>query len=345
MANAALLKELMEVYSEVTMAKDALKKKAAEIAVAAEEMGLELAKELRVQPREVADGQARPHQVDAGGPAGKQDMPMAELPKELEDMVGELMEQQEDLFDEMEDANANWTDSLDKGAGWDAMDGPIANMSAKGVTGNQLPNNNEMGGRTGEGRSGKSQGELVEETASGKGGRNTPTRLDPTPFQQGQVKDEIQGPGRRRHRRRQALRPGRRGPGRPGRPPSKQQEMQALAAEAGGAAQQGRAAESSISARPLRQLQAAGIDRPDAAGRERPECQPLPERPPPPGHPAGRPGHQPTCCSPAQIHVQHDTSPTMSKKMEDQINDAMKGQLPAAWSEALKEYYRKLSQQ
>ena len=32
---------------------------------------------------------------------------MAELPKELEDMVGELMEQQEDLFDQMEDANAN----------------------------------------------------------------------------------------------------------------------------------------------------------------------------------------------------------------------------------------------
>ena len=38
--------------------------------------------------------------------------------------------------------------------------------SAKGVTGNQLPNNNEMGGRAGEGRTGKSQGEMVEDTAS-----------------------------------------------------------------------------------------------------------------------------------------------------------------------------------
>ena len=127
-------------------------------------------------------------------PVGKTDTPMAELPKELEDMIGELMEEQEDLFDEIEDTNANWADSLDKGAGWDAMDGPIANMSAKGVTGNQLPNNNEMGGRSGEGRSGKSQGEMVEDTASGKGGRNTPTRLDPTPFTKGQIKDESKDP-------------------------------------------------------------------------------------------------------------------------------------------------------
>src|SRR5690606_7048439 len=93
-----------------------------------------------------------------------------------------------------EDTNANWTDALDKGAGWDAVDGPIANMTAKGVTGNQLPNDNEMGGRSGEGRSGKSQGEFVEETASGKGGRNTPTRLDPTAFQQGQIKDTSTDP-------------------------------------------------------------------------------------------------------------------------------------------------------
>ena len=62
--------------------------------------------------------------------------PMAELPGELEDMIGELADQEEDLFDEMEDVTSSWTDSMDKGAGWDAMDGPISNMSAKGVTGN-----------------------------------------------------------------------------------------------------------------------------------------------------------------------------------------------------------------
>ena len=45
---------------------------------------------------------------------------MAELPGELEDMVGDLMEKEEDLFDEMEDVSSSAADSLDKGAGWDA---------------------------------------------------------------------------------------------------------------------------------------------------------------------------------------------------------------------------------
>mgnify|MGYP003339334884 CR=1 FL=1 len=87
--------------------------------------------------------------------------PMAELPGELEDIVGDLMEDEDALFDELEDVSSSWADSLDKGAGWDAMDGPISNMSAKGVTGNRLPNTSEMSGRAGEGRSGKSSGEFV----------------------------------------------------------------------------------------------------------------------------------------------------------------------------------------
>jgi hypothetical protein len=35
----------------------------------------------------------------------------------------------------------------------------------------------------------------------------------------------------------------------------------------------------------------------------------------------------------------------MSTKMEDQINDVLNGDLPAAWSEALKEYYKRLAEQ
>jgi len=115
--------------------------------------------------------------------------PMAELPGELEDLVGELMEEEEDLFDEMEDVSSSAADSLDKGAGWDAADGPISNMSAKGVTGNRLPNTSEIGGRSGEGRQGKSSGEFVSEEAVGKGGRRTPSRLTPDPVMKGQIKD------------------------------------------------------------------------------------------------------------------------------------------------------------
>jgi len=65
-------------------------------------------------------------------------------------------------------------------------------MSAKGVTGNRLPNTSEIGGRSGEGRTGKSSGQFVEEEATGKGGRKTPSRLTPDPFEAGWVKDSSQ---------------------------------------------------------------------------------------------------------------------------------------------------------
>ena len=104
------------------------------------------------------------------------------------------MEEEEDLFDEMEDVSSSAADSADKGVGWDATDGPISNMSAKGVTGNRLPNTSEIGGRSGEGRSGKSSGEFVGDEAVGKGGRKTPSRLTPDPVLKGQVKDHSRDP-------------------------------------------------------------------------------------------------------------------------------------------------------
>jgi hypothetical protein len=57
------------------------------------------------------------------------------------------------------------------------------------VTGNLLPNQMEIGGRSGEGRTGRSSGQMVQDEAVGKGGRETPTRLTPNPFEQGSVKD------------------------------------------------------------------------------------------------------------------------------------------------------------
>jgi hypothetical protein len=46
-----------------------------------------------------------------------------------------------------------------------------------------------------------------------------------------------------------------------------------------------------------------------------------------------------------EIHVQHDSTPTLSTKMEAQIHDAMKGELPPAWSDALRTYYEKLGKE
>ena len=62
------------------------------------------------------------------------------------------------------------------------------------MTGNRLPNTSEIAGRSGEGRQGKSSGEFVGDTAVGKGGRNTPSRLTPDAFVKGQVKDYSKDP-------------------------------------------------------------------------------------------------------------------------------------------------------
>ncbi len=195
-SNPTLLQELIEIETEIKMAEDALLKKSAEIAVPLEQLGAEMAEEITTNLEKWLPDTPDREQWSQEEPLtdAMREAPMAELPGELEDLVGELMEEEEDLFDEMEDISSSWADSLDKGAGWDASDGPISNMSAKGVTGNRLPNTSEIGGRSGEGRTGKSSGEFVGEEAVGKGGRKTPSRLTPDPFEAGQIKDSSTDP-------------------------------------------------------------------------------------------------------------------------------------------------------
>jgi len=188
-SNPSLVKELIEVKTDVEMAKDALSKKATDVVVPLEELGMEAAKEIAENLEkwlpDTPDREAwKQEEITKDA-----EIPHAELPQQMEDLVGNLLEEEEDLFNEIEDTTAKAGDSADKGAGWDAMDGPISNYSAKGVTGNRLPNTSEIGGRSGEGRTGKSSGEFVEEEATGKGGRRTPTRLSPDAFAKGEVKD------------------------------------------------------------------------------------------------------------------------------------------------------------
>jgi hypothetical protein len=195
-SNPSLLEEMIEVETELKMARDALTKKAADIAVPLEQLGAEMAKEITSNIEKWLPDTPDRERWSQEEPLtdAMKEAPMAELPRELEDLVGKLMEEEEDLMSELEDASSSWADSLDKGAGWDAADGPISNMSARGVTGNRLPNSNEIGGHSGEGRQGKSSGEFVGDSATGKGGRKTPSRLTPEPHMKGQVKDSSKDP-------------------------------------------------------------------------------------------------------------------------------------------------------
>ena len=197
-SNPSLLQEMVEIQTEIKKknGEEGDLGKCADIAVPLEQLGTEMAEEIKTNMEKwLPDGADRERwSQEETVNDDEKEAPMAELPLELEDLIGELLEEEEDLFDEMEDISSSMIDSLDAGAGWDVLDGPISNNSAKGSTGNRLPNTNEIAGRSGEGRQGKSGGEFVGEEAVGKGGRNTPTRLTPDAFQKGQIRDHSKDP-------------------------------------------------------------------------------------------------------------------------------------------------------
>jgi hypothetical protein len=188
-ADASLSQEVNSVFQEVQEAAAALTQKNIEMAVPHEQSGLENAKEIVNNLERWLPDTPDNIKWSMEEPLNPTDIAVPELPKELEDIVGDLIDKEEQMTPDVQDVTSSWMDSADKGAGWGTSDGPISDMSAKGVTGNLLPNQNEVGGRSGEGRNGRSHGQMVSDTAEGKGGQETPTRLDPEPFEQGSVKD------------------------------------------------------------------------------------------------------------------------------------------------------------
>jgi hypothetical protein len=343
MSNPTLVKDLSQIYSQITMVKDALAKQSAEQAVPLEDMGLEQAEKIKSNIEKWLDNEPDRTAWTQEDPVAQNELPAAELPKEMQDMIGNLLEQQEDLDQKMQDANANWHDSMDTAIGWNAKDGPISDMSAKGITSNVLPNNNEMQGRSGEGRSGKSSGEFVCDQATGKGGRNTPTRLDPTPFQGGQIKSTDSDPAGGATGGGKITGQGATGLEGPV-PPKLNAQMQRLSkmqAQIRNAAErlnlqyklgrydsfklmQGivdmRRVESDLDANRYQNA----LRRMDVIVSDLQASQVL----------IG-----------GGMDVQHDTSELGSQKVRKEIEDAEQGELPAVWSASLREYYRKLADQ
>ncbi|MCX6999720.1 MAG: hypothetical protein NT106_05410 [Candidatus Sumerlaeota bacterium] len=189
--DTALIQDTLDIYQEVKKVPDSLLPKPRTISVTEEQTGLELAKELTAHLEKWLPDEPDRIKWEMKEPSKDYEVPLTKLPDELEDIVGDLIEKEDDFTDAIEDVSSSWADSIDKGAGWEASDGPISNYSAQGVTGNILPNANEIGGRAGEGRSGRSHGEFVEGVARGKEGRKTPTRLTNDPFESGVVRDEM----------------------------------------------------------------------------------------------------------------------------------------------------------
>jgi hypothetical protein len=111
------------------------------------------------------------------------------LPKALEDMIGDLLQKADEFDEEADDVTSAWADNLDQ-AGWGVSDGPISSFSAKGKTGNDQPNSNEVNGRSGDGRRGKSAGQMVGDTSRALPGRKTPARVGNEKYEPGSLKQE-----------------------------------------------------------------------------------------------------------------------------------------------------------
>ncbi len=116
--------------------------------------------------------------------------PLAELPSELEDLLADLITTEEEMRPEVEDIGS-YLNSLDHTAG-PVSDGTISSTSAKGKTGDQRPEDNVIQGRSGAGRTGMSDGQLVEPVAKALTDNEygLRERASNTPLESGQVKDE-----------------------------------------------------------------------------------------------------------------------------------------------------------
>jgi hypothetical protein len=112
------------------------------------------------------------------------------MPSELQDIIGELLKQQEDIKDKADDSASN-QGSADMPAGWDIAEGEFVNYSAKGKSGNETPDHRELDGRSNIGRQGMSDGETV--AGSGKineGDEAIERRRTRDSAQSGQVQEE-----------------------------------------------------------------------------------------------------------------------------------------------------------
>lgn len=116
-------------------------------------------------------------------------IPNLTLPDAFEDLVGDLLDEQSDINDEVQDASSNQAFAQVQ-QGWAVADGPMPGFSAQGKSGNTQPNRNEQTGRSSGGREGMSSGEMVGDTASNLEGSPTKTRRTNDPMQRGHIQDD-----------------------------------------------------------------------------------------------------------------------------------------------------------
>ena len=193
-----MIEEAREIFEDIEQAKGSEKdKKATEIAVDRDEGLLDSLEKIKERLADMEmwmmdkpDGTKwKQEGVDV---EEIKDIPLVDLPEEAEDIVGDLVDKEDELDQEAQDSTSNAM-VPDLPAGWDIADGPISSFGAKGKSGNEKPNANEMTGRSGAGREGQSDGEMVDKVAKNLEGRETEARRTRDGFQAGEVEEEEGG--------------------------------------------------------------------------------------------------------------------------------------------------------
>ena len=186
--------KMREIFEDVTQARDSEKAEAVEIAVQKEDGILDAIRNTkeRIDDVEMWLPDTPDHFVwnmESFDTDEFPEIPLVELPEELEDIVGELLDQDNQIDDQSQDGTGN-NIVADAEMGWAIMDGNMPSFAAKGKTGNTRPNDNEMTGRSGSGREGQANGELVENHVKGYEGRETHARRTQDQFQKGMVTED-----------------------------------------------------------------------------------------------------------------------------------------------------------
>ena len=116
------------------------------------------------------------------------DMPNLPLPDAMDDIVGNLLKEQQNIKDDAQDAASNQA-LAEAAQGWEIADGPMPGFSAQGKSGNTPPNKNIQNGRSSGGRQGMSDGEMVGGKTQNLEGSDLDARRSNSKMSRGMIED------------------------------------------------------------------------------------------------------------------------------------------------------------
>ena len=117
-------------------------------------------------------------------------IPVIGMPEELQDLIGDLLDEQEELAEKTDDSTTNQGDA-NPAVGWEIAEGETVSYSAAGKSGNRRPDHKDQDGRSQVGRAGMSDGEVMAKSGRiNEGDEKIDKRRTKDSSQSGYVEEE-----------------------------------------------------------------------------------------------------------------------------------------------------------